>query len=417
MKKAREIKAKTSLRQRGRLWRGVVLGTLLFSIYLGAAPLPASADTLEELQAALAARRSRIRELEERIDRYNKEISERRKEAVSLKRDLGMLSTQINRVEAAITKTEEEIKAARLEIQVIEQKIERTTMRLQQQRAELAAYIREIAHYDRENAIRIILRYRRFSDFVSAVSALTRLQTRGKNVLLSVRKLKQALLAQRNDLKDLQIELETLHVRQKKQQNFLRSQQAAKARLLEITKGEEQKFKELLAKVSAQHKQAQAEVASIEAAIREELRKRGIGELGSPGKFMLPIEPLFGISCGFHCPDYPFKSILGPHTAIDMPTDVGTPVRAAADGYVAKVREADGPGYSYLLILHGDGFSTVYGHLSRFAVREGQFVTRGQVVGYSGGAPGMRGAGLSTGPHLHWEVRINGVPQNPLKYI
>jgi murein DD-endopeptidase MepM/ murein hydrolase activator NlpD len=70
------------------------------------------------------------------------------------------------------------------------------------------------------------------------------------------------------------------------------------------------------------------------------------------------------------------------------------------------------------MIVHADGLSSVYGHVNQISVENEQFVTKGQVIGYSGGMPGTRGAGpLSTGPHLHLEIRLNGVPVDPLNYL
>lgn len=98
------------------------------------------------------------------------------------------------------------------------------------------------------------------------------------------------------------------------------------------------------------------------------------------------------------------------HAGIDIAAAYGTPVRAAADGDVS--RAGFGTGYGREVVLdHGHSVSTVYGHLSAMAVVAGDHVTRGQVIGYVGES------GRSTGPHLHYEVRVHMVPVNPHKYL
>lgn len=99
------------------------------------------------------------------------------------------------------------------------------------------------------------------------------------------------------------------------------------------------------------------------------------------------------------------------HTGIDLAAPYGTPIVAAKAGQV-EVAGWSSVGYGFHVVLdHGGGVQTLYAHMSRVAVRAGQWVEAGQVIGYVGST------GWSTGPHLHFEVRVGGVARNPLAYL
>jgi murein DD-endopeptidase MepM/ murein hydrolase activator NlpD len=106
----------------------------------------------------------------------------------------------------------------------------------------------------------------------------------------------------------------------------------------------------------------------------------------------------------------PFNGEGAFHSGVDIGTHYGAPIIAPADGVVTFCDQMGGYGRA-IMIDHGNGISTRYGHLSGFAVTSGQSVHRGDVIGYVGES------GRSTGPHLHYEVRINDTPVNPYKYL
>ncbi len=98
------------------------------------------------------------------------------------------------------------------------------------------------------------------------------------------------------------------------------------------------------------------------------------------------------------------------HTGIDIAARSGTPIRCAGDGTVVHAARWGGYG-NCIIVDHGGELATLYGHCSRLAVTKGQAVTQGQVIGYVGST------GLSTGPHLHFEVRKDGRPVDPGPYL
>lgn len=123
------------------------------------------------------------------------------------------------------------------------------------------------------------------------------------------------------------------------------------------------------------------------------------------------ISPTLGwVSSSFGSRLSPFTGDLSQHRGLDIAADMGTPIRAPASGLVTAA--SMDPGYGkFVTIDHGHGIVTRYGHCSQLYVKAGQRVRRGDVIGAVGST------GRSTGPHLHYEVRLQGVPVNPERYI
>ena len=128
---------------------------------------------------------------------------------------------------------------------------------------------------------------------------------------------------------------------------------------------------------------------------------------------MPALKPMEGeySSKGFGLRMHPVLGIFKTHQGLDIANDVGTPVYAPADGIVEMAGHSGG-GYGIVVVIrHGYGFQTLYAHLSKISVRDGQRIKRGDLIAKSGKT------GLVTGPHLHYEVRYKGVSQNPIDYF
>jgi murein DD-endopeptidase MepM/ murein hydrolase activator NlpD len=170
-----------------------------------------------------------------------------------------------------------------------------------------------------------------------------------------------------------------------------------------------------LAQISEHEEELDGSVAAIQGKIA--------AQLAATGSAPLPAGPIQGGGSGLIWPvDGPVVSPFGPrtieghyeyHPGIDIAVPEGTPIRAAADGTVIFTEpEASSGGYgNYTCIDHGGGLSTCYAHQSSFAVTAGQSVSQGEIIGYSGCT------GYCLGPHVHFEVRINGAVTDPMGYL
>jgi murein DD-endopeptidase MepM/ murein hydrolase activator NlpD len=170
-----------------------------------------------------------------------------------------------------------------------------------------------------------------------------------------------------------------------------------------------------LKKIRAHEEELDGSVAAIQGEIA--------AQLAETGSAPLPAGPIKGGSGSLIWPvDGPVVSGFGPrtingsyeyHPGIDIAVPEGTPIRAAASGTVSlQQSEAESGGYgNYTCLDHGGGLSTCYAHQSSFAVSLGQAVSQGDIIGYTGCT------GYCFGPHLHFEVRINGSVTDPMGYL
>ena len=127
----------------------------------------------------------------------------------------------------------------------------------------------------------------------------------------------------------------------------------------------------------------------------------------APGRMLLPVQGRFTSPFGYRI--HPIKRVRQLHAGQDIAAPIGTPIKAAKSGVVTTTRWQGG--YGMLTIIdHGGGVTTRYAHQSKFLVTTGQQVVQGQIIGHVGNTGG------STGPHLHWEVRVNGQPTNPIPF-
>jgi len=362
-------------------------------------------------------KRSEITELTKQVQIYKNNIKAKQNTLNNLSNQINTINNGIAQINLEIRTSELEIETLNLKIENIELKIEAKIKEIEEKKEKTGEIIRNLHRQNRKNNIvEIVLMNENFSDFILKLEQLENIQD---NLLKNIDGLQKIELALKNDKKYLNEEKKEIDLLKNILENkkgTLGGQKIAKDSLLQKTQGQEAKFQQLLEQSREEQRQLNNELIYLEKVGREKLNRQLALQAIETDGLMWPVASRI-ITAYFHDQSYPYKYLFE-HNAIDLATSQGTPIRAAESGYVAKVRDGGQNGYSYLMIIHPDNLSTVYGHLNQINISTDQFISKGQIIGYSGGLPGTRGAGpFSTGPHLHFEVRYNGIPTNPLNYL
>ncbi len=378
-------------------------------------------DEIDTLNQEIAAKKKKVKQLEESISAYKKKVEQKRLESVSLSNQMAILDNHVVQVELDIEATEQKLDTLELEIRAFELAIVDKEITISKQKRIISEFIRTLRQEGNRNMVEVLAAYESFSDFYNKLQyARTIEEDLGRNAR-GLRIAKEELEEKKDGTEARKDAYDDLHDELENKKKDLDGQSFVKQQLLAQSQSSELTYKTLLNNLKSQYQNIENEITSIEQQVRARLEsedKLGGKDVQFGGQQLSWPVPSRYVTAYFRDPSYPYRYVFE-HNAIDIRAGQGTPIKAAASGYVARSRYCSlASCYSYVMIVHSGGLSTVYGHMSKINVNTDQFVTRGDVIGYTGGTPGTVGAGpFVTGPHIHFEVRKNGIPVNPLSYL
>jgi murein DD-endopeptidase MepM/ murein hydrolase activator NlpD len=388
---------------------------------------PPAARALAGLLALLAVLTAGVAsaDLQERLDDTRAKIDRAEHEGGVLSTQIESLDSEIGRLEGAVAvlrsreaaveadlaAKQAELDRAVAELEEAKGRLEVLRGRLRRSLATLSERLVAIYMTGTPDVASVILSSADFDDLVERTEYLNAIQHQDERIVGRVRELRDET---RSLVGRLRAAKETIEAARDaiaaKERELARTRGALEAEeaALEATRGERQAA---LDSIEGHVHHLEGVEADLQAEIQEQIAASTAG--GAPltaGPVPAPsaaglIWPVDGIlTSGF---GYRWGRM---HEGIDISVPEGTPIRAAASGTVVLAAYTGGYG-NYTCVDHGGGLSTCYAHQSGFAVSSGSSVSQGGIIGYSGNT------GSSTGPHLHFEVRVNGVAQDPLGYL
>lgn len=400
-----------------------VLAALAAACLLMQAPAVASTD--DDL-------RHKRQQLNDRIDAARDDLAETKHERRDTRAQLQRIDGRQTRLAAQLAKLTADLDSAEGRLREAEQALRRTQVEIDANRDELAVTRRDLS--EREDLLRARARASYMHGGVNYAEAVLDIDT--ANELGTSLQYMRTMITEDTDkveeISTLKREFEAMIARladlEAAQDDARAQREAERDKVARLVAGK----REVEAQLAAQEKEHEALLATLDsdaegyrAAIDDmESESRSIAarlaELAGSGGggavstrrsasgFQWPVNA--PITSGFGYRMHPVLGYARLHTGIDFGAGIGTPIVAAAGGVVVSAGWTGGYGNA-VIISHGGGIATLYGHQSRLAVGTGAHVSRGQVIGYVGTT------GLSTGPHLHFEVRVNGTPVDPRGYL
>jgi murein DD-endopeptidase MepM/ murein hydrolase activator NlpD len=382
----------------------VALAALCTLLLAGSAPA-------EDLQSQLEAKQQKLEEVGERkgvltttISRYGEEIDQ-------LTGEVAAIRTREAAVRLRLEAKQAELDRAVAELDVAKDRLRELRSRLK--RALVALRERLVAMYETgsPDVLSVIVGSSGVDDLAARTEYLDRLHGMDEAVVGRVREL-------RDQVKEIVNRLRGAKERIEAARDAIASEQQA----LVDARAALQSRQQQLADARGQREAALEQISEHEEELHghlAEIQGKLAAQLSSSGAMPLPAGPIQGGSGGLIWPvNGAVVSGFGPrwgtmHEGVDIAVPEMTPIRAAASGtVVATQSEAESGGYgNFTCIDHGGGLSTCYAHQSSFAVAAGQSVSQGDIIGYTGCT------GHCLGPHLHFEVRINGSPTDPMGYL
>lgn len=397
----------------------VALAAMIVFGAVAPAAMAADAGIREEIKGLsddVKKKRQELELLQKKEDRYRQLIGQKKAESASLEDEIGMIDNRIAKAQLDIDIARQEIKSLELQMQLTDTDIRAREVRMESERDMLAGLARKLQRSGfRKSAFEILLAHRSLASYFDEIGNVARLQAGVNRSLARLKETKSALESERAAQESRRITMEERKRGVETAQRELEDRRLLKDSILLETKSSELEYRYLLAELQQEQNEADSEIQYLERSLRDKIDVADRLK-GEDSVLSWPLVPARGLSTRFHDPEYPFRYVFE-HPGIDIRAGQGTAVRASAAGIVARAK-SNGLEYSYIMLIHNGELSTVYGHLSKITVKEDTFVERGEIIGYSGGMPGTTGAGrMTTGPHLHYETRLRGIPVDPLNYL
>ena len=381
-----------------------IIACLLTISFSMPSTIPAEAKTLQQLQAERS-------QLQKKTEEAKKNLEQAKKNKESVEAEIAALDQTLNAANAQLEKVEADLAEVQKRLEESKQMLAQATENKENQMEVFGQRVKFIHENGTTGYLDVILEAKGFNDLLMRMQHVEEIMNYDNNLLNELKDTEEVICQKTEDVAQEEKETSKLVEEQKITLASLESLKAEKSATMKAYEQDEAKYDQIVKSNEA----ASQEVARLIAQATAAAASSGGEEVVyTGGKLNWPVPSRAAssssLSSGFVNRKRPIGSGWEKHTGYDIPAAYGANIVAAEGGTVITAGWVNGYGNT-VMINHGGGIVTLYGHNSSLTVSRGQKVTRGQTIAKCGST------GNSTGNHCHFEVRVNGSPVNPASYL
>ena len=405
---------------------GIMAAIMLLSLILSLIPTKVGAASSSEIKKQIAALKDEKKEIDAQLKEVKSQLKANNKEIKGIVAQKDAIDQEVQLLNQQVFNISQQISTYALLIADKQDELDDATARLTELQEKNKERIRAMEEEGELSYWSVIFKANNFSDLLDRLSMVQEINAADQRRLQEISEVgrqvanaQSELVMEKSDLEDIRIELdaaEAVLAEKRAEADAILAELVAKGEEFEAVIDESEDLQSQLMKEIAQ-KEKDLKAAEYKEWLATYVPTQASGTDTTPST-QAPsssgwIKPLksYTITSAFGMRIHPIQKVEKMHEGVDMAAPQGTPIYAAKAGKVTTTSfQAGGAGY-YVSINHGDGFSSIYMHMTHYIVKPGQHVSTGQVIGYVGSTGG------STGPHLHFGISYNGTYVNPMNYI
>lgn len=410
----------------------VLAAVILLSLVSTALIVMVHAASSSEIKSKLADLRAKQAEIQKQSDELEKSIAENKDQTKTLVSQKAEIDQEMEMSRQKIENLNEQIQQLNLLIAEKQTELEASVAKEEALQKQYKARLRSMEETGSVSYWSILFRASSFSDLLDRVDMIREIAESDQLMLKQLSDATQAVETERADLEqqkldlqqtedDLAVEQAELETKRAKADTLITQMQAEYASLSDeflAAEADEAAVREQIKKTETDYFNAlakeQAAAAAAAAAANKTSNSNNSSSSSSGGAssggFAFPLAYSTGVTCAYGPRVHPINGNKSFHYGVDLAAGMNTEIYATKSGTVTGATYGEANGY-YVTINHGDGYSSIYAHMTNYVVSAGDSVKQGQLIGYVGTT------GWSTGPHLHFEILYNGSNVNPMNYI